>query len=221
MTTQLGIFAKHWQPGAVKTRLAASIGEKTAAALHRCFVQTLLNRFQHVADRQALWFTPADSAEEFRQLDLGRWTLEPQASGDLGARVKHYFSSALSASDSLRPLRTVLIGSDSPDLPLEYVDEAFDKLRSFPVVLGPATDGGYYLIGASQTVPPIFDNIPWSTPEVWTQTISRLTAAQIPYHVLPKWYDVDDFTGLRRLETSLPTGDALRVKISSLLTSDL
>lgn len=218
MTTQLGIFAKHWQPGAVKTRLAASIGEKSAATLHRCFVQTLLSRFQHVADRQALWFTPADSAEEFCQLDLGHWTLEPQGFGDLGERMERYFSSAISAADSSR---TVLIGSDSPDLPLEYVEQAFDKLREFPVVLGPAADGGYYLIGASQTVPRIFDNIPWSTPDVWTQTISRLTAAEIPYHVLPGWYDVDDFTGLRRLETSLPAGDALRVKISSLLIPDL
>ena len=218
MTMQLGIFAKHWQPGEVKTRLAASIGDEAAAALHRCFVQTLLSRFQHVADRQILCFAPADSGENFRQLDLGRWTLEPQASGDLGARVQHYFSSALATPDSPR---AVLIGSDSPDLPLEYVEEAFDKLRNFSVVLGPATDGGYYLIGVSQTVPPIFDDIPWSTPEVWTQTVSRLTAAQISYHVLPEWYDVDDFTGLRRLESSLPAGDALRVKISSLLTSDL
>ena len=187
-------------------------------ALARCFVQTLLNRFQHVADRQILCFAPADSADKFRQLDLCRWTLEPQASGDLGERMERYFGATLSAADSPR---TVLIGSDSPDLPLEYAADAFDKLRSFPVVLGPATDGGYYLIGASQTVPPIFDNIPWSTPEVWTQTISRLTAAQIPYHVLPEWYDVDDFTGLRRLEASLPAGDVLRVKISSLLTPDL
>jgi rSAM/selenodomain-associated transferase 1 len=218
MTTQLGIFAKHWQPGAVKTRLAASIGEKSAATLHRCFVETLLSRFRHVADRQILCFAPADSADKFRQLDLGRWTLEPQASGDLGERMERYFAGALLGSDCPR---TLLIGSDSPDLPQEYVSEAFDKLHEFAVVLGPATDGGYYLIGASQTVPPIFDNIPWSTPEVWTQTISRLTAAQIPYHVLPEWYDVDDFTGLRRLEISLPAGDALRVKISSLLTPDL
>jgi uncharacterized protein len=218
MTTQLGMFAKHWQPGEVKTRLAASIGDEAAAALHRCFVQTLLSRFQQVADRQILCFAPADSVEKFRQLDLGRWTLEPQASGDLGSRIQKYFTAALSTNNTPR---AVLIGSDSPDLPQEYLEEAFDKLRGFRVVLGPATDGGYYLIGVSQTVPPIFDDIPWSTPEVWTQTVSRLTAAKIPYHVLPEWYDVDDFTGLRRLETSLPAGDALRVKISSLLTSDL
>ena len=217
MTTQLGIFAKHWQPGAVKTRLAASIGDEAAAALHRCFVQTLLSRFQSIADRQVLCFTPADSAESFRQLNLGCWTLQPQASGDLGTRMQHYFSNALSANN---PPRTVLIGSDSPDLPLEYLDESFDKLREFPVVLGPTTDGGYYLIGLSHSVPPIFDNISWSTPEVWPQTVARLTAAGIPYHIPPQWYDVDDLSGLRRLYNSLGPTNPLRDSISSLLTSN-
>ena len=211
MTTQLGMFAKHWQPGAVKTRLAASIGNEAAAALHRQFVQTLLSRFQNVADRQYLCFTPADAAESFRDLDLGCWTLDPQAAGDLGARMQHYFSSALS---KISAPRAILIGSDSPDLPLEFLEEAFDKLREFPVVLGPTTDGGYYLLGLSQTVPPIFDNIPWSTAEVWPQTIARLTVAGIPYHVLPQWYDVDDLAGLRRLCNSLSPTDPLRGKIS-------
>jgi uncharacterized protein len=196
MTTQLGIFAKHWQPGAVKTRLAASIGNEAAAALHRHFVQTLLNRFQNTVDRHVLCFSPAGSADSFRQLSLGCWKLESQAAGDLGARMRHYFSAALATHDTPR---IVLIGSDSPDLPLEYLAEAFDKLRDFPVVLGPTVDGGYYLIGLSQVVPPIFDNIPWSTAEVWPQTIARLTAAQIPYHVLPQWYDVDDDAGLNTL----------------------
>ncbi|MBC7855275.1 MAG: TIGR04282 family arsenosugar biosynthesis glycosyltransferase [Pirellulaceae bacterium] len=217
MTTQLGMFAKHWRPGAVKTRLAASIGNEAAAALHRHFVQTLLNRFQNIADRQILCFTPADSADSFRLLRLGCWTLEAQASGNLGTRMQHYFSAALAVPDS--PC-VVLIGSDSPDLPLEYVAEAFNKLRDFPVVVGPTVDGGYYLIGLSQTVPPIFDNIPWSTPEVWPQTIARLAAAKIPYHLLPPWYDVDDIAGLRRLHDSLPPNDALRGRIAALLTPD-
>ncbi|MGI8982713.1 MAG: TIGR04282 family arsenosugar biosynthesis glycosyltransferase [Pirellulaceae bacterium] len=217
MTTQLGMFAKHWQPGAVKTRLAASIGNEAAGSLQRHFVQTLLSRCQNIADHHVLCFTPANSADSFRQLDLGCWTLEPQVSGDLGSRMQEYFSVALATRDTPR---NVLIGSDSPDLPLEYLAEAFDELRAFPVVLGPTVDGGYYLIGLSQAVPPIFDDIPWSTPEVWPQTIARLTAAGIPYHVLPQWYDVDDLAGLRRLHDSLPRNDALRARISSLLTPD-
>lgn len=217
MTTQLGIFAKHWQPGAVKTRLAASIGPEAAASLQFHFVQTLLSRCQNIADRYVLCFTPANSVDKFRQLNLGCWTLEPQASGDLGSRMQYYFSAALATHDTPR---IVLIGSDSPDLPLEYLAEAFDALRDFPVVLGPTVDGGYYLIGLSQAVPPIFDNIAWSTPEVWPQTIARLTAAGIPYHVLPQWYDVDDLAGLRRLHDSLPRNDVLRARISSLLISD-
>ena len=217
MTTQLGMFAKHWQPGTVKTRLAASIGNEAAAALHRHFVQALLDRFQNIADRHILCFAPADSADSFGQLNLGCWTLEPQAAGDLGSRMQHYFSAALAVPDSPR---IVLIGSDSPDLPLEYLAEAFDKLYDVPVVLGPTDDGGYYLIGLSDKVPPIFDNIPWSTPEVWPQTIARLTSAKIHYHTLPQWYDVDDLAGLRRLHDSLPANKALRGRISSVLTPD-
>ena len=236
MTTQLGMFAKHWQPGTVKTRLAASIGNEAAAALHRHFVQALLDRFQNIADRHILCFAPADSADSFGQLNLGCWTLEPQAAGDLGSRMQHYFSAALLAFPLPLPLgegrgeglatnntprhRTVLIGSDSPDLPRKYLAEAFDKLYDVPVVLGPTDDGGYYLIGLSDKVPPIFDNIPWSTPQVWPQTIARLTAAGIPYHTLPQWYDVDDTAGLRRLHDSLPLHDALRGKVSSILIPD-
>lgn len=196
MSTQLGMFAKHWQPGEVKTRLAASIGHESAASLQRLFVQTLLCRFRNMADRRVLCFTPPEAADSFRQLDLASWTLEPQASGNLGTRMQRYFASGLSAA---KPPRTILIGSDSPDLPLEYLQEALDKLREVPVVLGPTTDGGYYLIGLSQTVPPIFDDIPWSTSAVWPQTTARLTAAGIPYHVLPGWYDVDDESGLNAL----------------------
>jgi uncharacterized protein len=196
MTTTLGIFAKFWQPGAVKTRLGARVGNEIAASLHRHFVQTLLRRFAGIADRHILCFTPAESAESFLQLDHSCWTLEPQASGDLGARMRHFF---LGLNSDPTPTRTVLIGSDSPDLPLEILAEAFDKLRDFPVVLGPADDGGYYLIGLSQEPPPIFDHIPWSTAEVWPQTIARLESLKIPYHALPGWYDVDDDIGLNKL----------------------
>ena len=211
------MFAKHWRPGAVKTRLAASIGNEAAAALHRHFVQALLDRFQNIADRHILCFAPADSADSFGQLNLGCWTLEPQAAGDLGSRMQHYFSAALAVPDSPR---IVLIGSDSPDLPLEYLAEAFDKLYDVPVVLGPTDDGGYYLIGLSDKVPPIFDNIPWSTPEVWSQTVARLADAKFPFHTLPQWYDVDDLAGLHRLHDSLPPNDALRASISSVLIPD-
>ncbi|MCE9526658.1 MAG: glycosyltransferase [Planctomycetales bacterium] len=180
----------------------------------------MLNRFEKVADRHVLCFTPADSAEFFGELNLGSCTLEPQVPGDLGTRMQHYFTSAVAQPES--PL-TVLIGSDSPDLPLEYLQDAFEKLREFPIVLGPTTDGGYYLIGISHSVPPIFNNIPWSTPEVWPQTIARLTAAQIPYHVLPEWYDVDDDGGLNTLLLNLnndaSTAGHLQFMHSGILTA--
>lgn len=225
MTTQLGIFAKFWQPGAVKTRLAASIGDEAAAGLHRRFVQTLLRRFASAADKQLLCYAPADAGPRFLELDLGSWQLEPQSAGDLGARMQHFFGSTLKPPlplgegrggglASISASRVVLIGSDSPDLPQEFVQQAFDKLHQYPVVLGPTRDGGYYLIGLSQTIPPIFESIPWSTPAVWPQTIARLESLLLEYHVLPQWYDVDDATDLRRLYHTLLETDPLRIQIA-------
>jgi glycosyltransferase A (GT-A) superfamily protein (DUF2064 family) len=99
--------------------------------------------------------------------------------------------------------RVVLIGSDSPDLPAEYVAAALDALHSSDVVLGPAADGGYYLVGVARRVPPIFDGIAWSTPAVWPQTIELLKSSTIAWHELPGWYDVDDQQSLSALLLSL------------------
>lgn len=197
--TLFGIFAKHWEPGRVKTRLARELGQVPAAELHRHFVETLLLRFAAVADRQVLCYSPPAAAAEFAALPLDRWKLLPQADGDLGARLRHYFETAFATGAR----RVVLIGSDSPNLPAAYVAEAFESLQTHPVVLGPSADGGYYLVGAAGGVPPIFDDIAWSTPQVWTQTVTCLRSAGIPFHALPAWYDVDEPADLRKLAAEL------------------
>ena len=93
----------------------------------------------------------------------------------------------------------IQVGSDSPTLPLDLVDRAFATLKNNDVVLGPTTDGGYYLVGAARRVPDIFDGILWSTSRVWQQTVERLCAADIAFGVLDSWYDVDDRATLERL----------------------
>lgn len=192
--TLLGIFAKHWEPGKVKTRLAKTIGESRAATLHALFVSTLVERLGQVGERRVIAFWPPQSQAPFAALARSRFEIWPQSSGDLGQRMQAFFTQGLMAAQ-----RVVLIGSDSPDLPLELIDEAFRALQSHEVVLGPSADGGYYLIGLARQVPPIFDDISWSTPEVWPQTTSRLKAAGIAWHELPTWYDVDDDAGLHAL----------------------
>ena len=101
--------------------------------------------------------------------------------------MQQYFVDALAHGAR----RVVLLGSDSPTLPLDYIERAWASLDDHPVVLGPTQDGGYYLIGIRDEVPPIFDHIAWSTPQVWDQTVSRLHQSQIPFAELPGWYDVD------------------------------
>ena len=195
--TQLGVFAKYWQPGKVKTRLAASVGDEAASELYRQFLLTTLTRFAGVAERQVLGFTPPDRRGEFAALAGERWTLWSQGEGDLGVRMRAYFQAALNGGAT----RVVLIGSDSPSLPIQYAQKAFDLLAEKPVVLGPARDGGYYLLGMAGEVAPVFDDIAWSTSRVWTQTIEQLEHHGIAYHVLPQWYDIDHADDLERLKT--------------------
>ena len=202
---QLGMFAKYWAPGQVKTRLAAAIGAEAAARLHAVFVRTLLARFRATADRRVLAFSPSERRAEFEAILPAAWRLEPQAAGDLGRRMQHYFETALTAGAE----RVVLIGSDSPTLPAEYIEAAFDQLQSRPVVLGPAHDGGYYLVGAALKLPPIFDAIAWSQPTVFEATIARLQAAGREYGLLPAWHDVDTHDDLVRLKAELNAAENL------------
>lgn len=197
------MFAKYWEPGQVKSRLAASIGPERAASVQRLFVETLARRFGTVADQRQLVYSPADKRDEFRRAIGRQWDLEEQAAGDLGKRLQRFFAAALARAE-----RVVLIGSDSPDLPVAFVDEAFAALATHDVVLGPAADGGYYLIGAARRVPPVFEGVSWSTPDVWPQTIAQLQSAGTTWHTLPKWYDVDDQPSLQALAFRL--GDQAR-----------
>lgn len=209
---QLGMFVKYWEPGRVKTRLAASLGDRAASSLYRHFVFTLVRRLAEVGQRRVLVYTPAERKPEFEALANEHWDSAPQADGNLGQRIQAYFAAAFHAGAT----RVLLVGSDSPNVPVEYVQEAFRLLARVPVVLGPADDGGYYLVGAAGTVPPIFARISWSTPHVWPQTVQRLRDAGCPYGVLPPWYDVDDPADLRRMERDLARPGPLDAPLAQL-----
>ncbi len=196
---ELGLFAKHWRPGAVKTRLAAEIGAVPASEVYRAFVEALLQRCSRLADRRVLAVWPPESEREFRQLATGQWQVTRQSDGDLGQRMFAYFSQAFEGGAQ----RVVLIGSDSPTLPIEFVDQAFRLLHDASIVIGPSDDGGYYLVGAAGEVPPIFDGIAWSQPTVWEQTIERVAESGRSFAELPAWYDVDHLDDLRRLRREL------------------
>lgn len=199
MTRQLGIFAKYWQPGVVKTRLAAGIGAPAAAQVHRACVAALAARFGQTADRRVLCVAPPERAAAFRELAGRQWLVTAQCAGDLGQRMRHYFEQSFATGAG----HVVLIGADSPTLPAAYLDEAFDRLGDTSVVLGPSDDGGYYLIGLSCPPPEVFRDIAWGTADVWRQTLDRLQSAGERFHALPPWYDIDTAADLARLLSEL------------------
>lgn len=200
MPRVLGIYVKRPQEGHVKTRLAATLGTKAATDFYRAFLHDLTGRFRQTADRRFLCFSPNTPEAEawFRDLGGEDYELWPQPDGSLEPRLTNFCRFAQEQQAD----QTVVIGSDSPTLPLDYVEQAFECLRERDCVLGPATDGGYYLVGM-QTPLPIFERIDWSSPRVFSQTLERISRIQATLGVLPPWYDVDTSDDLELLRGHL------------------
>ena len=225
------IFAKFWEPGKVKTRLARSLGDSVAAQIYYRFLRLSLQLVDDWQGQKTLGFTPRNRELEFRELARG-WRLVPQVESDLGSRMKYFFdevfatrcgwsdnpsttsnrtdwfadgnpSASQDPSESDNEHRVVLIGSDTPLLPRRRIKEAFDELKHHDVVLGPSSDGGYYLIGARNRTPEIFDRMEWSTERVFSQTIDRLQQANYQYAILDSYRDIDQLEDLEWLLTEL------------------
>lgn len=190
----LYIFAKQPVAGRVKTRLVPPLGKEQAARCYRAFLEDSVRRMATlagvglcIASDSAPW---AELRELAGQVGAG---LETQGPGDLGERMQRVLARAPAAS-------VVIMGSDSPDLPLSYVRGAFDALADHDVVVGPAEDGGYYLIGARVVVPPVFSlKAAWGSSGVLAETLEKLENARLSFSLLAPWADVDDYQGLRAL----------------------
>ena len=189
----LGIFARQPVPGQVKTRLAARLGAYNAARAYEAMLLDTLeawgsDRWLAPGGRRVVVFDPPEAGPWFDERVPNSLALQPQADGDLGQRMSAFFAGEFEdGADTV-----VLIGSDSPTLDPTLVVSAFLCLEGRDVVLGPSTDGGYYLVGARRNVPPIFEEVEWSGPSVLGQTVERLSEAGLSLSVLPPWYDVDE-----------------------------
>lgn len=184
MTAVLGVFAKWPMPGRVKTRLGVT--PERAAEVARAFLRDTMRRFDNAADQRFVVHAPAEARDDVADFADPAYDLVPQADGDLGRRLEQFLRDRFAGGAS----KVVVVGSDSPTLPTAYVAEAFDRLGSADVVLGPATDGGYYLLGCRRA-PPVFDGVEWGGPDVLRQTIDRLRDPSWKLALLPPWYDVD------------------------------
>ncbi len=192
----LVLFVKAPVAGRVKTRLAQQVGTETAALLYRCFVSDVISTIRRTGHEPLIFFDPPDALSRVTDW-LGKGlSYYPQEGEDLGARMLAAFRIV-----SSRCARTVLIGTDCPDLPRALLDQAFEALRSHDAVLGPAADGGYYLIGFSGTAIPreVFSSMAWGTGGVFERSRTVLQEKGMHVHVLPAWRDIDEYQDLEAL----------------------
>jgi hypothetical protein len=196
----VAIFAKSPVPGRVKTRLTPPLTPEEAAGIARACLEDTLRRFVPAVDGAEWslhWEGVPDEALFALAASLGVRVV-PQADGDLGARLRSAFHALGADGADAAAGKVLAIGSDSPTLDPAWIHEAIDALDANDVVLGPAEDGGYYLIGTRSAVDGVFEKIPWSTPDVTRATLERAAALGLNARLLPAWYDIDDMATLRR-----------------------
>ncbi len=193
------VFLKAPRPGLVKTRLAAELDEAAAAAIDVVLIHRTLAALARCEDVE-LRFTPDDAQAEIEHWRRPVWILNSQGPGDLGQRLERAFAEAFAAGAA----RVLAVGTDCPGLTPEDIAGAFAALAGNEVVLGPAEDGGYWLIGLRQPAPELFQDIPWSTGEVFATTEARARAAGKSVAVLRRQLDVDTLEDWRRWQKIQP-----------------
>jgi len=200
----IAVMAKAPKAGQVKTRLVPPLTQEEAAELYRCL---LLDKLGQVGGLHGidpyLAYTPPEAQALMASLAPQDFTLIPQAGSGLGDRLHHLSAILLGRGHS----GVIIIDSDTPTLPSTYLLDALDRIQneSTDLVLGPAEDGGYYLIGLKRPCWSLFDSIPWSGPSVLSETLRRASAQRLEVATLPSWFDVDTPSDLLRLRNDLAT----------------
>jgi rSAM/selenodomain-associated transferase 1 len=207
-TVAVAMVCKTPIAGQSKTRLTPLLSPEDCAKLSACFIRDVAATIKSLcADGDATGYavyTPQGSEPALRPLLPAGFRLMLQGGGGLGERLIKATADLFRAGHA----GVVLVNSDSPTLPQAILRAAVNAVRhGDPVVLSPALDGGYTLIGLSQPHPEIFAGIPWSTSEVYRVTVARARELAMTVTNVPSWYDVDDLASLRVLEAEL-SGEA-------------
>ncbi|MGE5335010.1 MAG: TIGR04282 family arsenosugar biosynthesis glycosyltransferase [Nitrososphaerota archaeon] len=213
----LVIVAKYPAPGRVKTRLGATIGYERSALLYCAFLQDLAERFARAASADGydlIWACVEDAAAMAPILGTDAQVIAQRGS-DFAERLYHICCDVA----ALGHARTVILGSDSPHVSGAAIAEAFASLRDADVVLGPADDGGYYLVGLwNRPAPPdLFTGITMSTSLVFAQTLERAHVLGLAVRQAPVTFDVDSEADLLRLAHTLDASPALAPRTHDLL----
>jgi len=198
-------FARVPKPGRTKTRLLPDLSPDQAGRVAQALILDTLNATALLKGVKRILACDSTRRDPFFKGLADRFglTLIDQEGSNLGDRMRNAIAEAFRLG--LDP--AVVVGTDLPTLPVASIQDAFKQLekrsQTPPLVLGPSTDGGYYLIGCSGSVPPVFDGIDWGTERVLEQTLARIANNDLNLTLLPFWYDVDRLQDLRFLSEHL------------------
>ncbi|HWP93416.1 MAG TPA: TIGR04282 family arsenosugar biosynthesis glycosyltransferase [Thermodesulfobacteriota bacterium] len=182
------IFVKYPEPGRVKTRLAEDLGHEKAAEIYASMAESVIHNLSESEEyKTIIFFDPPDRKREMENWLGKRYRLLAQEGNSLGERM----ANALEKTFSLGAEKAVIIGTDCLEITEEIISRAFQSLDEMDLVLGPAEDGGYYLLGMKESIPEIFDDITWSTSQVLGQTINKIKTMGLKFSLLKTLRDID------------------------------
>lgn len=191
------LFVRAPEKGKIKSRLATDLGDEMALSLYESFILDVVDTLRKGHYPFTICFHPPHSGEAVANWLGPMFTYRAQEGKDLGEKMKNAFIHSFSGHTE----KAVLVGSDIPDLTMTVIDEAFGALENNDTVIGPASDGGYYLIGfrKDRFLPNVFDGISWSTGSVFRETMGLFRDSAYSVHILPDWRDVDTTDDLESL----------------------
>ena len=187
------IFARNLIEGQVKTRLAATLGNEVALDIYKQLLKKVQQTVQSL-NRDKIVFYSDYIEEDIWDKDV--YKKRVQQGDSLGKRMENAFKSSFVEGYQ----KLVIIGTDCPGINETILENAFAKLEEYDIVIGPAIDGGYYLLGMTKESPCLFQNIPWSTQVVFEQTIDICKKHSLSYFVLPELSDIDEEKDLQHFK---------------------
>ncbi len=193
----LVLFARTPRIGKVKTRLNPKLPQETILKLYTRFLNDSIEKISRIveSDHFIAGFPEEDLAYFDNVSQEKNISVFPQSGNDLGEKMRNAFDDRFNEGYE----KVVIIGSDSPSLPLENIRMAFHSEKD--IVIGPSADSGYYLIGMNRGRIEVFEGVPWGSDAVLSETLKRVQIARASLELLPVWYDVDEFQDLALLKT--------------------
>ena len=192
------LFARDPVLGQVKTRLSSLLDDETILRLYTCFVEDSLEKIRLVDNADCfVGISPSRLSGFFNRIEGSDTRLFIQQGKDLGEKMRQAFVDRF--ADGYK--KVVIIGSDSPSLPVSYINQGLSSDKD--LILGPSSDGGYYLIAMTGKVSEVFGGIAWGTDRVLDETLNCVKKTGVSLELLPVWYDVDLPEDLKFLKTHL------------------